>query len=84
MDAKLAAYGAKQLVNMISTDPSINPELKRILKSLMAADMKTLKHESSTVDDAAEYLRDTHGLSAKCDVLSVVDGDGHRRFVVFV
>jgi hypothetical protein len=88
MDQKMAAYLAKQLVGMVSSDKNVNPELRRVLQDLMGADMKTVQHRLVDVDEewgvggvpSPPFL---HGESA-VDYVTVVDANGRTRHLIFL
>jgi hypothetical protein len=81
MDPKVAAYGAKKIVEVLVNDPDLAPDLKRIITMLMAADLKTLEHRSMDVETAISTLESFDG---RCDLLTVVDSGGTRRYLLFI
>jgi hypothetical protein len=84
VDAKLAAYTARKMVDLMISDPNTSPELKRILTQLMGADLKTLEHRRSDTETARNLIERMGGDDTPCDLLTVVDADGTRRYLLFI
>jgi hypothetical protein len=81
MDPKLAAIAAKKLVEVISNDPDVSPDLRRILTQLMGADLKSLEHRRTDTIGAIETL---DAIPGPADLVTLVDAEGTRRYLVFV
>jgi hypothetical protein len=85
MDAKLAAYSARKIVEVFTRDPNVSPQLRRVLGDLIAADMKTFKHSrvSAQIKLTADGMEALEG-GVDVDLVTVIDASGKQRILIVV
>lgn len=85
MDAKLAAYSARKIVEVFTNDPNVSPGLRRVLTELMSADVKTFHHSrvSAQVKLTADGFEGLEG-GIDVDLVTINDAAGKRRVLILV
>jgi hypothetical protein len=85
MDAKLAAYSARKIVEVFIRDPNVSPQVRQLLTELLAADISTFHHSKVSAQirlmaDGYEHLEG--GIDV--DFVTVNDATGRRRILILV
>jgi hypothetical protein len=77
----LKARAVKATIGQIIKDPSLSPEISRIMEDLLNANLDTFTHQRTDTSGAVLKLME---ISGQADVMTVVDASGTRRYLVFV
>lgn len=85
MDARLAAYTARRVVETFARDPNVSADLRRVLTELLGADVKTFTHARVSAQikltvDGLEHLEQ----GTDVDLVTIVDGRGRGRVLILV
>jgi hypothetical protein len=87
VDPKIAQYTAKKLVEYLTRDPKVSPDLKRVVGEMMGADIKTIGYKKTNMltasDDVAEFESERL-VDVPCDYVTVIDANGKLRHLIFV
>ena len=85
MDAKLAAYTARKIVEVFTKDPKVSPEIRNVLTELLGADTKTFKHSrvNAQIRLTAEGFEPLEG-GIDVDLVTINDSTGKQRVLILV
>lgn len=84
MKANMISSTIKQLVGMAMKDKTMPPELRVLIDDLMGGDIDSLDAKPLSLRQAGTSLGGKVALDSPCQLLSVVDGKGRKRYAIIV